>query len=92
MIQLFVTFYCKFVNKKTNNIDYIKFKNKIDFFKWKDKEQNTILSEWIEWVYILKNKIYTFKWDEETAKIHNNKISNLTSKKEIENYLLSLND
>jgi hypothetical protein len=90
MIQLIITFYCKFIDKKTNNIDYIKFKDKDSFFKWKQKKHITILSEWIEWVYILKNNIYTFKWNENIAKIHNNKISHLNSIEEIENYLLSL--
>lgn len=92
MIQLIIIFYCKFINKQKNDIDYIKFKNEADYLKWKNKNKKTILSEWIEWNYIIKNKLYIFKWDEKTAKIHNNKISHLDSQEEIEKYLLSLND
>jgi hypothetical protein len=92
MIELIVTYYCKFLNKKNNEIDYSKFKTKQELLQWKSKIKYPIINEWIEWLYIIENKIYKFNWDENTAALHNENISKLDSKKNIKKYFENLNN
>ncbi len=88
MIQLIITYYCKFLNKK----NYIKFKSKQELLQWKNKIKYPIINEWIEWLYIIEKKIYKFNWDESTAALHNKNISKLDSKKDIKKYFQDLYD